>query len=191
MNGAEEYNGYVEAQGGFRKGYGTTDNIFLLLNLINYCINNKKTLYCAFIDYRKAFDYVDHKNLWYKLVCIGIRGKMPSIVKSMYSSVKSSVMGPTGLLHEFDCTLGVPQGESLSPFLFAMYINDLEDTLHSSGVAGLTTDSLKQFLILYADDAVMLSESGEDLQSGLNHLSNYCERWKLILNIEKIKIVLF
>ena len=79
----------------------------------------------------------------------------------MYSSVKSSVMGPTGLTHEFDCTLGVRQGEILSPFLFAMYINDLEDTLHTSGVAGLTIDSLKLFLNLYADDAVMLSESRE------------------------------
>ena len=36
----------------------------------------------------------------------------------------------------------------------------------------------------------MLSESREDPQSGLNHLSNYCERWKLILNIEKAKKVL-
>ena len=49
---AEEYNVYVEAQGGFRKRYGTTDNIFLLLNLTDYCINSKKTLYCAFIGYR-------------------------------------------------------------------------------------------------------------------------------------------
>ena len=82
-------------------------------DLINYCKNNKKTFYCAFIDYRKAFDYVDHKNLWYKLVCIGIHGKMLSIVKSMYPSVTSSVMGQTGLTYEFDCTLGVRQGEGL------------------------------------------------------------------------------
>ena len=173
---AEEYNVYVDAQGGFRKGYGTTDNTFLLQNLINYCINNKKTLYCAFIYYRKAFDYVDHNNLWYKLACIDIRGKMLSIVKCMYCSVKPSFVGPTGLTHEFECTLGTRQGEGRSPFLFATYINDLEDTLHTSGVAGLTIDSLKLFLILYANDAVMLSELREDLQSRLNHLGNYCER---------------
>ena len=143
------------------------------------------TLYCAFTDYRKAFDYVDHKNLWYKLVCIDIRGKMLSIVKSIYSSMKSSAMRPTGLTHEFDCTLGIRQGESLSPFLYAVYINDSEDTLHTSRMAGLTIDSLKLLLILYADDALMLSESREELQSGLHHLSNYCERWKLILIIEK------
>lgn len=188
---AEDYNVYIKAQGGFRKGYGTTDSIFVLHNLITWCINNKKTLYCTFIDYRKAFDYVVHKNLWYKLLNIGIRGKMLTIIQNMYSSVKSCVRGPEGLTCDFDCILGVRQGESLSPFLFAMYVNDLETTLNTSGITGLNINMLKLFILFYADDAVLLSESREDLQNGLNTLSAYCDRWKLVLNTDKTKIVIF
>ena len=54
---AEEYNIYVETQAGFRKGMGTTDNIFILNNLIKHCINNNERLYCAFVDFTKAFDF--------------------------------------------------------------------------------------------------------------------------------------
>ena len=188
---SENYNVYIEAQGGFRKGMGTTDSIFVLHNLVNWFINQKRTLYCTFIDYRKAFDYVVHKNLWYKLLNIGISGKMLTVIQSMYSRARACVKSQTGLSDSFDCILGVRQGESLSPFLFAMFINDLESTLQTSGMLGLNMDTLKLFIVLYADDAVLLSESREDMQAGLNILSEYCKRWRLTLNTDKTKVVIF
>jgi hypothetical protein len=57
-NWAEEYQVYIEAQGGFRSGHSTVDSIFTLHNIVTWFINSKKKLYCTFIDYRKAFDYV-------------------------------------------------------------------------------------------------------------------------------------
>ena len=52
-------------------------------------INQGKKLYCSFIDFSKAFDYVERNSLWSKLIKLAIRGKMMTILKSMYSSVKS------------------------------------------------------------------------------------------------------
>ncbi len=60
---AENYNVYVEAQAGFRKRMGTRDNIFILHSLITHMINKGKKLYCAFVDFSKAFDYVLRENL--------------------------------------------------------------------------------------------------------------------------------
>ena len=50
-----------------------------------------KKLYCAFVDFTKAFDYVVRDNLWFKLVKLGLRGNILNIIKSMYDSVKSRV----------------------------------------------------------------------------------------------------
>ncbi len=86
---AEKYFVYVEAQAGFRKGMSTTDNIFVLHGLITHMINNNKQLYCGFVDFSKAFDYVVRPNLWSKLIRLGVRGKILNVIKSMYHSIKS------------------------------------------------------------------------------------------------------
>ena len=51
---AENYNVYIEAQAGFRKGMCTTDNIFILHGLISHCININEKLFSAFVDFQKS-----------------------------------------------------------------------------------------------------------------------------------------
>ena len=108
---AEKYGVCIEAQAGFRSNMGTTDNLFVLHGLVSHMINSNKKLYCAFIDFSKAFDYVVRDNLWMKLVHIGIRGKMLNIIQSMYNNVKSRVKYLNQLSDCFECCLGVRQGE--------------------------------------------------------------------------------
>ena len=103
---------------------GTLDNIFVLHSLITLCLNNNKKLYSAFIDFRKAFDFVVRDVLWFKVIESGIRGKILNVIQSMYTSIKSRVKFNNNLSCEFVSHIGVRQGECLSPFLFSMYIND-------------------------------------------------------------------
>ena len=105
--------------------------------------------------------------------------------------MKSKVKYNNELSHDFDCYLGVRQGESLSPFLFSMYINDIESEFYTSGVKGIDIGMIKLFLLLYADDITIFSETTEGLQQGLNVLEQYCLRWRLIVNTEKTKIMVF
>ena len=53
----------------------TINDIFVLHGLISHILNQGQKLYCAFVDFTKAFEYVVRENLWYKLVKIGLRGK--------------------------------------------------------------------------------------------------------------------
>ena len=92
---------------------------------------------CLFIDFSKAFDYVVRDNLWLKLIKSGIRGKIFQVVRSMQSDVKSKLKYENTLSKEFTCALGVRQGECLSPFLFAMYLNDLESEFSTKGIDGV------------------------------------------------------
>ena len=188
---AENYGVYIEAQAGFRSKMGTTDNIFVLHGLITHLINEGKKLYCAFVDFRKAFDFVNRDILWFKLIKIGVRGKILNVMRGMYSSVKSRVKYQNELSSEFECYLKVRQGECLSPFLFSIYINDIEDEFYLHGINGIEIDTIKVFLLLYADDITIFAETAEGLQEGLNLLSNYCTRWKLILNTDKTKVMVF
>ena len=170
---------------------GTVDNIFVLHGLIQHFINKNKKLYCSFIDFTKAFDYLVRDVICYKLLKYGIRGKMLDIIKSIYNNVKSRVKFENELSDPFTCSLGVRQGESLSPFLFSMYLNDIEEHFVLNGYEGIEIGMLKLFLLLYADDIVILSETETGLQHGLDLLEQYCDKWKLTVNIKKTKIMVF
>ena len=161
-----------------------------LFNIINRFLETNKPLYTIFVDYSKAFDYVVRENLWYKAIKCGISGKILTILRSIYQCVKTKVFS-NGLVSEpFYCTLGVRQGECLSPFLFSLYINDLEQHLNVPD-AGVSMGFIKLLLLLYADDVVIFAESSETLQVEIDKLYEYCEKWKLRLNTEKSKIIVF
>jgi hypothetical protein len=126
-----------EEQAGFRKHYSTTDHMFNLKCLIDMYLRCNKTLFCAFIDYRKAFDSVDRCALWNKLLQYCIDGKMFKIIHNMYESAKSCVRLGTKLSDHFYSNVGVRQGENLYPVLFSLFLNDLVEFI-SHAYDGLT-----------------------------------------------------
>lgn len=67
---AEEYYVYIEAQAGYRSGMSTIDNIFVLHGLITHILNKGKKLYCAFVDFKKAFDFVVRDIIWINTLVI-------------------------------------------------------------------------------------------------------------------------
>ena len=106
----------------------------------------------------------------------------------------------------FQITIGVRQGENLSPILFALFLNDMNeymeqvmngldtvaDVTRQCGMGMEEIDIFKKlFLLLYADDTIVFAETTEKLQTGLNRMKNYCDRWKLKLNANKCKVVIF
>ena len=105
--------------------------------------------------------------------------------------VKSRVKHNNLLSESLTCKIGVRHGESLSPFLFSMDLNDLESELATKGVDGINIGMLNRYLLLYADDIVLFGKTPEDLQHALTILENYCNRWKLTVNTNKTKIVVF
>ena len=123
------------------------------------------------------------------MIKYGIRGKILNVIKSMYSSVKSRVKYNNQLGNEFYCGLGVRQGECLSPLLFSLYLNDIEEQFIQAGMEGIDIIKVKMFMLLYADGIVIFGNSAEQLQDSLNLLSNYCQRWKLTVNINKTKVM--
>ena len=191
-NWAETYSVLIEAQAGFRPGISTTNNIFVLNGLGSYILNQGNKLYCAFVDYTKAFDYIVHGNLWYKMIKYGLKGKSLNIITSMHSKVKSRVSSIIKLIINSIVDLEyVRENVSLHYLFFCLFLNDIEVTFIQNGLEGLDIDTFKLFMLLYADDIVIFANSAEQLQESLNMLSDYCRRWKLTVNVSKTKIMVF
>lgn len=195
-----------EDQAGFRENYSTLDHVFTLHCIIDIYLRKKKKLYCAFVDYSKAFDMINRSALWSKLIASGINGKVITVIYNLYNEAKSCVKYNNSISSLFNCNVGVRQGENLSPLLFSIFLNDLEACLRKDGVNGLSyinTETIKYlsdddvemwlrlYVLLYADDTIILSESEADLQNALNSLNSYCQTWDLSVNASKTKIVIF
>ena len=187
-------------QAGFRPGFSTLDHIFTLHAIIDFYKNKKERAYCAFIDYSKAFDLVDRSALWQKVLNHGINGRVLQVIYNMYPNAQSCVKSVGKLSDFFTCDAGVRQGENLSPILFAMYVNDFHESLtrQYSGLNMLNENVMNEldvcfemYLLLYADDTIIMAESAEELQSALQALDDYCKAWSLTVNIDKTKVVNF
>ena len=104
----------------------------LILNFICpvYFKSNKK-IYASFIDLRKAIDSVVHPALLHKLLTYGICGKFyNNVIASMYENTVLQIKtGSATLSDKFLATVGVKQGDNLSPNIFNLYLNDIVDAL--------------------------------------------------------------
>ena len=190
----ENSNIIVENQAGFRKNYSTVDQIFNLFAVVQKYLNRKgQKLYVAFVDFKKAFDSVNHEKLLEVLSSEGIKGKFFVAVKSMYNSLLSCVRINNTFSDFFDCPVGVRQGCVMSPTLFSLFINQLANHINNNGVHGvqLLPTLLELFILLFADDVALLSTSPGGLQAQLNSLKNCCDQLKLKVNIDKTKVMVF
>ena len=118
---ALENNIILNAQFGFKADYSTVDAIFILESLINKSIREKKRLYCAYIDLKRAFDSVYRNGLWYKMIKNGLDGKLFDIIRSIYSDVKSCVkiLIPFPIFFQIRCR--VITGRSVLPFFILFF----------------------------------------------------------------------
>ncbi|XP_075167795.1 uncharacterized protein LOC142239949 [Haematobia irritans] len=102
---------------------------------------------------------------------------MVKIIESVYQKTESAVWTGDELSEYFNTNSGVKQGCLLSPLLFALYINDLHDILGG----GVAIEEIRVKILLYAYDIVILAEDKE----------SYCNKWNLVVNLSKSKIMVF
>ena len=133
-----------ENQAGFRKGYSTSDQIFSLHALIEIMKARKMKLFCAFIDFRKAFDSVWRTGLWSQLIKTEIDGKFLRIIRNIYQGIKSCVSLSSQNSNFFYSNAGLRQGENLSPLLFFLFLNDLENFMIAHGCDGVDIDCVDE-----------------------------------------------
>ena len=187
-----ERNGYiVDEQNGFRSKRSCQDHIYVLSTVIRNRKACGESTFCAFIDFRKAFDWVHRDLLLYKLhTKFDIHGRLFNTLSNIYSSSNSQLRVNNYLTESFNVASGVRQGDIVSPVLFSMFLNDL-----ATGIKGLDCgvkiNGNDLSILLYADDIVLIAPSEGSLQKMLDFVADWCRKWRMAVNNEKTKIVHF
>lgn len=179
-----------EEQIGFQKGCRTSDHVLTLKHLVDKAFKSSSYLFVCFVDFKKAFDTINRNALFGKLCRLNVNGAFLDILKSMYREVLFSVKLQNGLTESFTSKIGVKQGCILSPTLFSIYLNDLVDIFDNTCDPVALNDKLVSCL-MYADDLVLVSKSAAGLQTCLDRLQNYCDKWDLTVNLDKTNIMIF
>ena len=179
-----------DVQAGFRKGRGTRDQIANICWIIEKAREFEKNIYFCFIDYIKAFDYVDHSKLRKIPKEMGIPDHLTCLLRNLYADQEATVRPGHGMTDWFQTSKGVHQGCILSPCLFNFYAEyimrnaGLEKTQAGIKIAGRNINNLR-----YADDTILMAESEEELKSLLMKVKVESEKVGLKLNIQKTKIL--
>ena len=182
-------NKIADEQNGFRKGRSCSDHIFSLDTVLRSLVKDKP-VFAAFVDFKKAFDCINKNFLFFKILRNNIEGKLYWAVKALYANNEACVKVNNYLTSWFQCKKGVRQGDTLSPTLFSIFINDLATDIKRLNM-GVKFGDEDLSILLYADDVVLLSDNAEHLQSMLDTLHTWCTKWKVFINKENSNIVHF
>ena len=184
-----ENNGILcDEQSGFRKNRATTDQLFILSEVIRS--RRPKKTFVAFIDIAKAYDRVWRKGLWHKLYQEGIKGKMWRVLKNIYKKVESSILLGDTRTDFFEILVGLRQECLLSPILFDLFLNDLVKEINALG-KGVKCGDKKVSILLFADDIALIADTQEDLEFLLDFTYKYSLKWRFKYNYEKCNVIVF
>ena len=157
---------FPDVQAGFRKGRGTRDQIANICWIMEKAREFQKNIYFCFIDYVKAFDYVDHNKLWKIPKEMVIPDPLTCPLRNLYAGQEATVRTGHGTTDWFQIGKGVCQGCILPSCLINLYA---EYIMRNAGLdepqGRIKTAGRNINNFTYADDITFMAESEEELKS--------------------------
>lgn len=168
-----------QCQSGFRKYFSTTTALLKFTNDVFSSFDNRMCTGALFLDLTKAFDLVDHYLLLDKLYSVGLSTSSLLWFNSYLHNRRQCVSFGGSISHFTGIDRGIPQGSSLGPLLFSIFINDLPRSCTECNIQ------------LYADDTVIycyksnIYDISTTLQNGFDSVQQWLLSNKLLLNKSK------
>lgn len=162
-------------QAGFRSHYSTCVNAAVLHALLE----SRQITHVAFLDFKAAFDVVDHSLLLDILRRRGCPPWMQRLIVSLtFDHIRSRIVSDGEASDWFSRDKGVLQGSPLSPYLFNIFVDGLLEELNDGATAVPRS-------LFYADDGTLLASSSSEIQRLLRAVADWSARHRMTLNVKK------
>jgi len=191
---AEEANIMGNIQNGFRANHRIEDCLLTLQHIVHKAKMKGKTTkpFMAFLDICKAYDRVWRDALWAKMIDYGYSQKLVTAVKATYESPKAKISFQGITTSEIGMPVGLRQGCTMSPILFALYLADLGKSIEKSGYGidiGLENNTENVSGIFFADDMLLIAESEQKMQKLLDIVGKWAAKSKTEFSGEKSMVI--
>ena len=165
-----------ESQHGFRSKRSTETNLIEFLHHLFINIDSRSCdfLMAFYIDFKKAFDKVNHERLIEKLSSLGIGGACLKLLNSYLTNRKQTVRINGTISTVLSVISGVPQGSVLGPLLFLVFINDLPNCSMSDSFG-------------YADDFKIVGTNPVAINIDIRRIWKWCQSNLMEINLSKSK----
>ena len=186
----EERNLINDNQAGFRPNRCTTDQVLKLVQQASDQLHNKSgdtRLMATFFDYEKAYDKVWRDGLLYKMEMLNIPARFIRYVRHFLSGRKTRVDINGTKSNPFRLDEGLPQGSSISPLLFLIFINDIDVDLDADTTASLFADDTATWM----KDGKVKGSNRVLMQQEINKILEWASKWKMKVNEDKTKAMVF
>ncbi|MCO5612696.1 hypothetical protein L7F22_066965 [Adiantum nelumboides] len=183
----------AKGQASFKPKHSTIDHLISLRVLMEESRLKGKNLHCCFVDFTKAFDTIPRAGLWQRMEHIGVPIHLRMAVARQYQQVRCRLKTHAGLSREFGSNMGVKQGCPLSPTLFGLCIDQLEEYMffiRTEEQEGPAIGMLVLVLLIYADDLALFAHTIEALQKLVDAIHAFCENTGLSVNVNKTKFII-
>ena len=171
----------TDRQWGFMRGYSTESLLLHLTESWVSALDKAHKVGVLFIDFRKAFDCVDHIILTEKLKAVGLSGDMWEWINDYLSNRMQGTSVNKSRSDGNPIRAGAPQGSLLGPRLFASYVNDLPDSI-TSGEVYMYADDTTIYVVRNTVDDITTA-----LQAVLDQVNSWCLSNRLVLHEGKSK----
>ena len=168
-------------QHGSRKNRSTLSQLLVHYDEIIKALENGENVDVVYLDFKKAFDKVDHGILLHKLKKLGITGKIGRWIQNFLQKRQQQVLVKGKKSKKFPLISGVPQGSVLGPLLFLLFIGDL-------------TEGVKADALLYVDDSKVIKRVNnetevEELQEDLENIYKWQRENNMEFNSKKFLVL--
>ena len=162
-------------QSGFKPGNSCINQLLAITHEIYKSFDDGFEVRGVFLDISRAFDKVWYEGLIFKLKQNGIYGNLLNLLCDFLRNRKQRVLLNGQVSDWSDVTAGVPQGSTLGPLSFLIYINDLLEGLSSN--TKLFADNTFLFSVIHDSNTSAL-----ELNSDLAKINRWAFQWKMSFN---------